>query len=299
MKKDFDEVEEMEFVLDAKNGIQVQNEIYKVYSFVKSAKEFSFAIAKDYTTKDTRESYLFSLYGVFEGRIMPFDVRMFNLPFLFSVRTKTWESAEVEIFDYLYDVVETGKAIISLPVGQNNKVAIQYLNSLPEKKQFQLKTKLGLKLNEAWQFPLYWNKKDIRCKGHLKMSYEDVLRSANATELELKAIHYPEIREAAAEEVQEAKASLKVMAQRLRSGINKTIAIIEAEMSKTEIETTKAKVGSSSAGQLLVSAIDVVAMSGNQMSLFGNLDQYIKPVEKEKRPYHKKEKVEIETISLF
>ena len=299
MKRDFEELEEMEFVLDAKNGIQVQNEIFKVYSFLRDAKEYSFAISKDYSTKDSRESYLFSLYGVFEGRIMPFDVRMFNLPFLFSVRTKTWESAEIDIFDYLYDAVENKKSVVSFPTGQNNKVALNYLNCLPEKKQFMLKTKLGLRLNESWQFPLYWNKKDIRCKGHLKMSYEEVLKSANATEEELKAIHYPEIADASAEEVQEAKASLSVMAKRLRSGINKTIAIIEAEISKEEILATKAKVGST-AGQTLISAIDVVTLAGQQTSLFGNLDMYTQnTIQKVKRAYHKKIKSNVEMISLF
>ena len=297
MKRDFDDekLEEMEFVLDAKNGIQVQSEIFKVYSFVKNSKEYSFAIAKDYTTKDSRTSYMFSLYGVFEGRIMPFDVRMFNLPFLHSVRTKTWESAEVEIFDYLYEVVEAGQKVIALPTGQNNKVSINYLDSLLQKKKAQM----GLaKTSSSWSFPLYWDKKDVRCKGHLKMSYEEVLKSAKATELELKAIHYPDIPDAPADELQEAKASLKVMAQRLRSGINKTIAIIEAELSKEEIASTKAKVATSSAGKSLVSAIDLIALTDSTFSLFGDMEKYEKPVEKVKRTYHRKNKADIEAISI-
>ena len=279
MKRDFDDekLEEMEFVLDAKNGIQVQSEIFKVYSFVKNSKEYSFAIAKDYTTKDSRTSYMFSLYGVFEGRIMPSNALSSYFGF------------------YLYEVVEAGQKVIALPTGQNNKVSINYLDSLPEKKKAQM----GLaKTSSSWSFPLYWDKKDVRCKGHLKMSYEEVLKSAKATELELKAIHYPDIPDAPADELQEAKASLKVMAQRLRSGINKTIAIIEAELSKEEIASTKAKVATSSAGKSLVSAIDLIALTDSTFSLFGDMEKYEKPVEKVKRTYHRKNKADIEAISI-
>ena len=234
MKSELLDVDELEFVLDAKNAIQVSKEVLKVYSFLKDGKEYSFAISKDFESKDSRGSYLFNMYGIFEGRIMPLEVRMFSLPWRSSVRTKTWESAECSLFEHLYDEIIAGRPIYVERSASTQKVAFEYLNALPDDKKIKLKSRLGIRFDSPWELPLYWNKKDIRCKNHLRMSYEEILAAAKATDEQLFKSNFPVIEEATAEEVSATKDALKKYAKLVRSALTRTIGIIETEMSKGE-----------------------------------------------------------------
>ncbi len=243
MKGELLDAEEFEFVLDAKNAIQVSKEVLKVYSFLKDGKEFSFAISKDFESKDSRNSYIFNMYGIFEGRIMPLEVRMFNLPWRSSVRTKTWESAECTLFEHLYDEILANKPIYVERSTNTQKVAFEYLNALPDDKKLKLKNRLGIRLNAPWELPLYWNKKDIRCQKHLRMSYEEILAAVKATDEQLFESNFPAVEEATAEEVSATKVALKKYAKLVRSALTRTLSIIGNEMTKEEkkVHEEKAK----------------------------------------------------------
>ena len=239
MKKDLQEVEEMEFVLNAQNGIQVEDEYMKVYSFKKEEREFSFLISKDIASE--RFGFFdFHLYGVFVGKIAPFEARMFTLPRRGTCHVKNFEQAEIELFDLLWEEIEAGEPIFVQKSINARKMAMEYIDQMSEEKRTKMFTRMGVREGEKSKIPLYWQKKDVRTMGHLRMPYEVLLASIDKTDADLMATIPPmEEEDEEVKKVCDSKSALRKYATMIRASIRQTLAVLETEIPATVKEAGK------------------------------------------------------------
>lgn len=114
---DVENEKDIEFSLNAQNGIEIKNEKYFIYSCNVGKKNYNFAIftKNEHPRIPTggldKNFFIFYLSAFIEveknQKLMPIDIQLTHLPIETTVVAKNFDQAECELFDAAYSLINS------------------------------------------------------------------------------------------------------------------------------------------------------------------------------------------------